>query len=108
MLMQQIVCGPGGHSEGEAEPVHIGAYSVRAYTSGESYAQMAEVFHRTMAEPGTVTIVKRRFRENTENARVCFPLGTEWVSAEPRKASPREANEFIQLALEKLEKTPAA
>ena len=106
MLMQQIVCGPGGHSCGTPEPVKMGLVSTRDYKTGESYAQFAPAFHRTIAAPGTITIIKRRFRENTENARVCFPLGTEWVSAEPRDATPEEISPFLQQALIQMENSP--
>jgi hypothetical protein len=102
MLCQQIVCGPGGHSLGVPVPLHLEPYNAREYKSGESYNQRAEMFHRTRAVPGTVTVVTRHFRPNTEHAKVCFPLGTQWVSAETRVATADDIMPFIQLALDLL------
>lgn len=103
MLRQEIVCGPGGHSVGTPTPVHLDEHSQRTYGPGESYSQRADQLHRTIAAPGTVTIVKRYFLENTENARVCFPLGTEWVSAEPHVATPHDMLPFFTEAMKRLE-----
>lgn len=103
MLMQEIVCGPGGHSVGTALPVNMRKFAERTFKAGESYSMKSDQFHRTVAEPGTVTIVKRYFKENTENARVCFPLDTGWVSAEPRVATPHDMLPFFAEAIKRLE-----
>lgn len=102
----KIRCGPGGgvcESEGPPEPRLLLGYCPHTYLAGESYAERAVQVHETKAVDGTVTIVRRTFKADTEHARVFFPLGTEWVSAEPRPALPGEVAEFAMAALDRLE-----
>lgn len=102
-LRQAIVCGPGGHALGTPEPVRLNVSMIRTYQPGGEYYEIASALHESRPEPGTVTIVTRTFREDTEHARVCFPLGTEWVSAEPRPATRDEVLHFTKRALERLQ-----
>lgn len=101
-LLEKIVCGPSGHALGCALPVRLTKYSSVRYRAGESYAEQREWLHESRPEPGTVTIVTRKFYQDTEHARVCYPLGTEWVSAEPRPATEEEVAHFTALALGRL------
>ena len=95
--MQTIRCGTGGGIEracelGEPGPCHLSMLSNAEYSPGDSYHQNAPDIHDTSAEDGTVTIVTRTFRADSEHARVFFPTGTDWVSAEPRAATPEEVH----------------
>lgn len=97
----KIQCGPGG---GFCENVNfeercLVTYIPQRIAAGYRYTQKAIDVHETNAVAGTVTIVTRKFKEDTEHARVFFPLGTDWVSAEPRRATPAERASFVQPAL---------
>ncbi len=104
-LCAVIRCGTGGGIDkaacdmGQPQPRHLMPFAERKYVAGSVYQQEASEVHETTAVPGTVTIVTRKFKKDTEHARVFFPLGTEWVSAEPRRATPAERASFVQPAL---------
>src|SRR4029077_19485890 len=88
-VMQPIQCGPSGGPVrapelGEAGPCSLWKLSTTDYQAGDTYSQRARDIHNTVAIDGTVTLVTRRFKKDTEHARVFFPVGTDWVSAEPR------------------------
>jgi len=100
--MQRIVCGPGGHAVGEPESVRLSVHARTRYIAGQEYYETGDWLHESQPTPGTVTLVGRAFLEDTEHARVCFPLGTEWVSAEPRPATGEEVIHFTKLALGRL------
>lgn len=68
------------------------------YQAGATYAQVADEVHESLPARGTVTINERV--GDTEHARVFWPIGTEWVSAEPREATIREVQAAIKSALE--------
>jgi hypothetical protein len=98
-MKQKIVCGPGGGAVGEPEPVFVSKLQEVVFNEGDSYNLTADAFHESKPEPGTVTIIDREFREDTEHAYVCFPHGQTWVSAEPRKAIPKEIEAMAEQAL---------
>lgn len=101
---QGIVCGPGGHPVGNKQPVRLELeremVSYPGYADG--YRQEAHKLHESIPEDGTITVVEREFLADTEHARVFFPLGTEWVSAEPRPATTDEVVAMCGVALAKL------
>lgn len=107
-LCAVIRCGTGGGIDkacnvGGPEPRTLVPWSPFRYTAGQRYDQMASDVHETHALAGTVTIITRKFQADTEHARVFFPLGTEWVSAEPRPANAGEVRAFTEPALALLE-----
>lgn len=65
---------------------------------GEHYRQAPDVIHETDAIDGTVTIIRKEPTPD-DSARVFWPAGTEWGSAEPRKATPDEVANIVSLAL---------
>lgn len=69
------------------------------YEEGESYGQEPSEIHQTNAEDGTVTLM-RKTPTADESARVFWPTGTEWVSAEPRPATLAEVADITGRALE--------
>jgi hypothetical protein len=100
---QKIVCGPGGGAVGDTlEPVTLSILQEVTIEEGKSYGLTADALHESIPEPGTVTIITREFREDTEHAFVCFPWGQKWVSAEPRKATMREVEAMAERALARL------
>lgn len=107
---QTIVCGPGGGpAEGWRADVRLELARERTIYPGtfcngerEGYRMEAPELHESVAEDGTVTIIEREPLPDAEHARVFFPLGTEWVSAEPRRATTDEIRAICAHALAKL------
>jgi len=87
---QVIQCGPGGGLCGMPTDVLLHPAYEELYIEGQSYTQNAQEIHASRPADGTVTILTRTFREDTEHAAVYWPAGTEWGSAEPRPATPEE------------------
>jgi len=65
---------------------------------GDTYRQKPDVIHETDAQDGTVTIIRKEPTED-DSARVFWPAGTEWGSAEPRPATPDEVRLVAERAL---------
>jgi hypothetical protein len=107
MTMGTIRCGVGGGlvkacAMGAEEPVVL--YAVHRegpYTAMDSYNQRDKEIHESTPERGTVTIVERIFKTDTEHARVFWPRGEQWVSAEPRKATQEEILDITRYSLER-------
>ncbi len=82
----RIKCGPGGGPAGEPERVRLVDIGAEVIEPGQSYRQTWRELHRTIAAPGTVSIIGRQPRPDPDHATVCYQPGSEWVSAEPRPA----------------------
>lgn len=78
------------------------------YEAGDCYEQRPEEIHETGATPGTVTIMRKTPTADGESARVFWPAGSEWGSAEPRAATPEEVKAIVGLALDSWTAFPAA
>jgi hypothetical protein len=97
---QRIVCGSGACPVGDAVDVSLRQRRAdKAYVAGEGYYHDAREIHESLPGRGCVTLVKRRFKADTEHADVFFSLGTKWKSSEPRKATPAEIRSMCDLAL---------
>lgn len=95
---QAIRCGPGGCAIGEPVVAELFRNWGETYRAGTWYEQLAEEVHESLPEDGTVTLVERHFRSDTEHASVYFQ-GAGWVSAEPRPATLDEVAATVALAL---------
>jgi hypothetical protein len=98
-----IKCGVGGGIiKGELGPKIETAYLLEVepevYSEGDTYNQLANEIHKSVPIDGTVTIVIREFKPDTEHALVFWEKG-DWVSAEPRVATQEEILAFTQKAL---------
>lgn len=102
-LCSKIVCGPGGCALPGAEPVWLSRQTAEEYTAGDWYSQQRSEIHSTGFDSGTVTIIKRRFYEDTEHAHVFYE--NDWVSAEPRRATADEIGAIVAVAIENWETT---
>ena len=95
----QIVCGPNPSVSGpvDIKRVRLGMDMPCAYEPGFSYTQLAGDLHSSSPVDGTVTICRRTpaFGRSSEHARVYWPLGTDWVSAEPRPATNDEVLDIL-------------
>lgn len=105
---QRIVCGSGGCAVGEPGAVRLVPAFVRSVRAGESYTLRSDEIHESRPEPGTVTIIRRTFKADTEHANVYHPIGTPWVSAEPRKAAAAEVISMAEIARAVLSRLLAA
>lgn len=74
----------------------------RAGVDHNYYWQHEDEIHESFPTRGTITLVERTFSENTENAQVFYPVGTPWVSAEPRNATEEEVDQMLESALARL------
>lgn len=96
---QLLQCGPGGCLKDEPDLVHLSVRDVEQVHEGDIYTEAAEEIHHSEPEDGTVTIVRRIFKSDTEHAYVYWPVGEEWGSAEPREATSDEINHITGVAL---------
>jgi hypothetical protein len=95
----EIKCGMGGGMESSpVRTVGLRAGRPELYEAGDTYRQKADEVHDSIPAIGSVTINERV--GDTERARVFWPIGTDWVSAEPRVATPDEVARSIASALE--------
>lgn len=69
------------------------------YWPGDSYEQAPAEVHESIPMDGTVTIMVKEPTEDGESARVFWPEGEQWGSAEPRAASHSEVTEMVGRAL---------
>ncbi len=94
-----IKCGVGGGLlDDSTRPAQLREVGLHEYGPGESYSQMAEDLHATTFLDGTVTVIERTFKEDTEHAKVAY-LGDKWITAEPRPATLDERKLAFKAAL---------
>lgn len=96
---QKILCGVGGGPVGEPSVTRLEAAKLERYRENNIYIQDATEVHQTAALDGTVTLVRRRFREDVDHANVFWLPETEWVDAEPRAATPEEVKAVTAYSL---------
>lgn len=96
-----IKCGPGGHAMPDETKVCLVADPLEIVRAGEAYGQLAAELHCSQPSHGAVSIIERLrpAGRDPDLATVCYPLGTEWVSAEPRPATRAEVFEITDAAL---------
>lgn len=89
--MQSIVTGEGGGLVHDPESVILTESPAEQYKAGDVYTQSSKELHESRPSPFTVTVMERPMGEQgKETASVCWPIGTSWVSAEPRPATIHE------------------
>lgn len=72
-----------------AVPTFLVQRPAEHYRAGMVYAQFAHEIHRTDAVDGTVTLMSRKEDENGQ-ADIFWPVGEQWGTAKPRKATDSE------------------
>lgn len=90
--------GPKGGLMHKLGLVKLKAMPPERYAAGQQYRQRADEIHVSRPSDGCVTLNLRE-RVGQDVARVFWPKGEEWVSAEPRQATPREVRETAEMAL---------
>lgn len=98
-MVRTIKPGVGLKVIDEDVPCSLTQRGVEHYTAGHRYFQSKEEVHSTNAVNGTVTIV-RRSRGPVDVAKVFYPKGEQWVSAEPRLPTNGEVERVTKHALE--------
>jgi len=82
----------------DARRVYLEPLKLERYVEGESYRQEPSEIHETDAYDGTVTLMSKTPTDD-ESATVFWPVGTEWGSAEPKKATPEQVSAIVANAL---------
>ena len=104
--MSEILAGPGGGMRSEPKRVWLMERQLTRYEVGETYVQNPSRIHESRPARGTVTLMEK-FPTATDLARVFWPEGTDWVSAEPRPATLKEIEDITGYALSQWDaKTP--
>lgn len=101
MRMVTLKPGSGTHFKSEPESCMLRAVSEYRYIAGDTYSQAPNVIHQSIPDDGTITLMTK-FPTDDESARVFWPSGSEWVSAEPRQATAAEVSEIFGAAMEKI------
>lgn len=96
-----ILAGVGGGptSESRVERTWLYRNNPEILLPGMTYTQDPDEIHESRPIDGTVTLMQK-VPTGTHEARVFWPAGGEWVSAEPRAATPAEVREIVGNALE--------
>lgn len=92
--------GYGTFIKSEPSCLRLRALPAEVYRHGGTYWQTPNEIHETDAEDGTVTFM-RKLPTTDESARVFWPIGQEWGSAEPREATRGEVEEIAKYALKR-------
>ena len=71
---------------------------VETFREGDEYAQAADELHQSHQLPGTVTVIRRAFRD-VDELTVCRPEKDLWVSGISRPATSAEVMEITTQAL---------
>lgn len=101
MMEQTILCGEGGGLCDEPKRVKLMDFGAQSYYEGHSYTNEAANIHASLPDPGTVTLVERRFGKDVDHASVFWPVGQQWVSAEPAPAAAEIVEDITQFALKR-------
>lgn len=92
--------GEGCYFKSGPEPVLLRALRPDHYGPGDAYQQQPDEIHESDPLDGTVTLM-RKLPTSDESARVFWPAGGQWVSAEPRAASVEEVADITSRSLER-------
>ena len=98
-----IQCGENACVKEMLPPVRMQNHPKTYYESME-YELSEHVIHSSHPLSGTVTVVHRYFKPDTEHAKVYWPVfGNDpgWIDAKPRKAKPKEVKDICGNALER-------
>jgi len=98
---QRIRTGEGGHPLEEPQEWWLRRQTLEVYHPGATYHQDAPEIHESIPTRGCVTVVKRTFSRPRDIATSLYKNTPEWVSAEPRPATPQEVEHFCALALDR-------
>jgi hypothetical protein len=95
-----LKAGYGCHFMGAVQRMRLRRGGGEIYLPGDSYSQRPNEIHWSVPDNGTVTVMRKEPTADGESARVFWPAGTEWGSAEPRRATLAEITAITSHALE--------
>jgi len=98
-MHSRIATGEGGGLIGEPDEVELYVCQPEQYLPGDVYEQAPNEIHRSMPQDGTVTLMTRPQGPPLEEADVYWPVGTQWVSAEPKPLADYQITPIINYAL---------
>lgn len=99
----RIMCGtkPVEHGAQDVTHVRLEQWCEGVFHVGDSYKMQADELHASIPSPGAVLIIRRtKADKDPDRALVYWPLGGEWVSAEPRPATAGIVRRITQRALD--------
>ena len=99
----RIVCGPKPVQHGAQDVTHVRLeqWCEGVFRVGDSYRMQADELHASIPSPGSVSIIRRtKAEKDPDRAFVYWPVGKEWVSAEPRSAPHGVVRRITQRALD--------
>ena len=102
-LRGNIVCGPRPSERGtrDVRPVALARWCEGVFGPGDVYRMRADELHASLPSPGAVTLIQRTPADkDPDRAYVYWPIGGEWVGAEPRAATEEEIFRITRRALE--------
>lgn len=100
-MRRTIKPGVGLEVLGADVPVLLEPHETEVFKERTWYFQYADEIHESSPHDGSVTLVRRRRGDRSDVARTYYPLGKNWVSGEPRKATPSEVTAICQHSLER-------
>jgi hypothetical protein len=100
-LFSTIQCGENACTKTKPVPCGLELVSQEVMNGGVTYTQASSEIHQSMPHDGTVTLVERRFKADTEHATVFWPNGSDWVDAAPRPATEAEIEDITSMSLGK-------
>ena len=92
--------GYGCYFKDAPQPCYLKALRPITYSPGGEYAQAPAEVHQSDPLDGTVTLMHKTPTAD-ESARVFWPADGQWVSAEPRAATPEEVAAITSRSLER-------
>lgn len=96
-----VQCGPGGGMLDTPGSTTLVPFAPEVYTAGQAYEQRAVEVHQSTPDDHCVTLIQRPRNADKGRAHVFYPVGTPWVSAEPRPATRAEVRLITRGALER-------
>jgi hypothetical protein len=81
------------------DTIHL-AGTAETYREGDEYAQLAHELHDSQQLPGTVTILRRTFRD-VGALTVCRPMDVPWVTGLGQPATPDQVKYITSAALDR-------
>lgn len=94
--------GFGTQQKTQQQQIKLQRQNNEEYGPGDTYSQNPAEIHETNSIRGTVTIMQKYPTIDGETARIFWPVGEEWGSAEPRQATFAEVEAITTNALELL------
>lgn len=102
-MQSRISFGMADGLVGDPKPVRLTPMAPETYWRGDVYRQEPEEIHRSIPQDGTVTLIERPQGPPQQETDVFWPVGTDWVSANRRKAEEWEIEPAIKYALARWE-----